>query len=117
MVRIKRTTGFCLANDTKKAYDKSENKAFNRDEGGWVCCFKRQEGRYLVYQDEKGNKIVKKKLESLDGTITNYNYTEDKKGNRKINYTITDNTGKELYKLDSTFEVIDENTLGEDDNG
>ncbi len=67
--------------------------------------------------DKNGNKIVKKKLKSLDGTITNYNYTEDKKGNRKINYTITDNTGKELYKLNSTFEVIDKNTFRSTKNG
>ena len=67
--------------------------------------------------DENGNKIVKKTLESLDGTVSKYNYTETPKGDRKINFTITDKEGKELYKLNSSFKSIDENTFESTRNG
>lgn len=60
---------------------------------------------------ESGLKTIKKHFESLDGTKTNYEFTEDKQGNRKIDYTITDKTGNTLYSNKESFKVIDENTF------
>ncbi|MBR1943396.1 hypothetical protein IJ843_06640 [bacterium] len=62
--------------------------------------------------DEKnGIKTVKKDAESLDGTKTHYEFSEDIKGNRIVDYKITDKNGKILYKKSEAFEVIDENTF------
>lgn len=62
--------------------------------------------------DEKtGIKTIKKDMYSLDGTHTQYEYSDDEKGNRIVDYKITDKNGKVLYKNSEAFEVIDENTF------
>ncbi len=64
------------------------------------------------YYDEKnGIKIVKKDFGALDGTKTHYEFSEDNKGNRIVDYKITDKSGKVLYKNSEAFEVIDDNTF------
>lgn len=62
--------------------------------------------------DEKtGIKTVKKDMYSLDGTHTQYEYSNDPNGNKIVDYKITDKNGKVLYKNSEAFEVIDENTF------
>ncbi len=58
-----------------------------------------------------GAKIVKKDFESLDGTKTHYDFSEDKNGNRNVDYQITDKNGNVIYKDKREFKVIDENTF------
>lgn len=62
--------------------------------------------------DEKtGIKTIKKDMYSLDGTHTQYEYSDDPNGNRIVDYKITDKTGNVLYKNSEAFEVIDKNTF------
>ena len=78
----------------------------------------------IVYEDAKGNKTqvseghydkktgittVKKNMTSLNGTKTTYSYEDDPKGNRIVDYKITDKNGKVLLDKSSTFEVVDDN--------
>jgi len=58
-----------------------------------------------------GIKTVKKDMKSLDGTHTQYLYEDDPKGNRIVDYKITDKDGNILYNHSEAFEVIDENTF------
>lgn len=58
---------------------------------------------------KEGNDIVEKNMESLDGTKTYYRYEDDPKGNRILDYKITDKNGKKLLDSSVTFEVIDDN--------
>ena len=52
---------------------------------------------------------ITKNMVSLDGTKTEYSYEDDPKGNRIVDYKITDENGKVLLNNSSTFEVIDDN--------
>lgn len=63
------------------------------------------------YDEKNGIKIIKKDFESLDGTKTHYEYSEDNKGNRIVDYKITDKSGNVLYNNSEAFEVIDDNTF------
>ena len=78
----------------------------------------------IVYEDAKGNKTqvseghydkktgittVKKNMTSLNGTRTTYSYEDDPKGNRIVDYKITDKNGKVLLDKSSTFEVVNDN--------
>ena len=78
----------------------------------------------IVYEDAKGNRTqvseghydkktgittVKKNMTSLNGTKTTYSYEDDPKGNRIVDYKITDKNGKVLLDKSSTFEVVDDN--------
>ena len=78
----------------------------------------------IVYEDTKGNKTqvseghydkktgittVKKNMTSLNGTRTTYSYEDDPKGNRIVDYKITDKNGKVLLDKSSTFEVVNDN--------
>ncbi|MBR1680527.1 hypothetical protein IJ707_01910, partial [bacterium] len=58
-----------------------------------------------------GITTVKKDFDSLDGTKTHYEFSEDKKGNRIADYKISDKSGNILYKKSEAFEIIDENTF------
>ncbi len=58
-----------------------------------------------------GIKTVKKDMKSIDGTHTQYLYEDDPKGNRIVDYKITDKDGNTLYNHSEAFEVIDENTF------
>ncbi len=55
-----------------------------------------------------GNEIIEKNMTSIDGTKTYYRYEDDPKGNRILDYVITDKKGKKLLNQSITFEVIDE---------
>lgn len=63
------------------------------------------------YDEESGVKTIKKDFESLDGTKTHYEFSEDNNGNRIVDYKITDKSGNILYKNSEAFEVIDDNTF------
>ena len=56
-----------------------------------------------------GNEIIEKNMTSIDGTKTYYRYEDDPKGNRILDYVITDKNGKKLLNQSVTFEVIDDN--------
>ena len=56
-----------------------------------------------------GNEIIEKNMTSIDGTKTYYRYENDPKGNRILDYVITDKNGKKLLNQSVTFEVIDDN--------
>lgn len=61
-------------------------------------------------KDKNGCVTVKKNLESLDGTKTQYEYYDDPVGNRITYYKIVDNKGKVLLNDTQSFEVVDKNT-------
>lgn len=61
--------------------------------------------------EKTGIKTIKKDMYSLDGTHTQYEYSDDVNGNRIVDYKITDKDGKILYKKSEAFEVIDKNTF------
>lgn len=58
---------------------------------------------------ETGEVTVKKDMTSPDGTRTEYSYKDSPDGNRVVDYQITDNNGKILYKNHQSFEKISEN--------
>ena len=58
---------------------------------------------------KSGITTIKKNMESLDGTKTEYSYEDDPQGNRIVDYKITDKNGKVLLNNSNTFEVIDDN--------
>ena len=60
---------------------------------------------------------VKKDMVSENGTRTQYLYENDPKGNRIIDYKITDKNGKILMGNSQTFEVIDDNHFISSKNG
>lgn len=70
----------------------------------------------LAELDYKEGKHVEQHLTSLDGTITDFIYADDKTGNKFLYYKITDKDGKELYKNSKSFAVIDENHFKSRDN-
>ena len=60
--------------------------------------------------DEKtGITTVKKDMESLDGTRTQYLFEDDPSGNMISDYKITDKDGNVIFNHSMTFEVISEN--------
>lgn len=58
---------------------------------------------------KRGKKHVEKHFTSLDGTITDYVYISDRKGNRFTYYKITDKDNKILYETVKKFKVLAEN--------
>ncbi len=64
-----------------------------------------------------GIKSIKKDMKSANGTRTQFLYEEDPKGNRIIDYKITDKNGKVLMGNSQTFEVIDDNHFISSKNG
>ncbi len=56
-----------------------------------------------------GKVVVKKDMESLDGTRTQYSYKDDPKGNRYMRYKITTKEGEVLMNNTKTFKVISDN--------
>ncbi len=64
-----------------------------------------------------GIKTIKKDMKSANGTRTQYLYEDDPKGNRLIDYKITDKNGKILMCNSQTFEVIDDNHFVSSKNG
>lgn len=58
---------------------------------------------------QTGVTTIEKNMTSLDGTKTEYSFVEDKKGNRTLNYKITDKTGKVLLDNNQKLEIINEN--------
>ena len=70
-----------------------------------------------AYRDESGNTIVKQDFVSLNGTRSQYNYTESPNGNHVSDYVITDKNGNELLNLHREFNVIDDNHFSSSANG
>lgn len=64
-----------------------------------------------------GIKSIKKDMKSADGTRTQFLYEDDPRGNRIIDYKITDKNGKVLMGNSQTFEVIDDNHFISSKNG
>lgn len=64
-----------------------------------------------------GIKTIQKDMKSANGTRTQFLYEDDPKGNRIIDYKITDKNGKILMGLSQTFEVIDDNHFISSKNG
>lgn len=58
-------------------------------------------------RDEFGNLKVNKDYDSLDGTNTKFDYTENPDGSYSSTYKITDAEGKVLFNEDRTFTVLD----------
>ena len=58
---------------------------------------------------KNGKVAVKKDMESLDGTRTQYKYKDDPKGNRYMHYKITTKDGEVLLDNKKTFEVVSDN--------
>ncbi|MGN1125796.1 MAG: hypothetical protein ACI4SM_06385 [Candidatus Gastranaerophilaceae bacterium] len=56
-----------------------------------------------------GIKTIKKDFKSEDGSRTEFLYEDDPQGNRIIDYKITDENGKVLYKNSQSFEVVSDN--------
>jgi hypothetical protein len=61
-------------------------------------------------KDKNGCVTIKKNLEGLDGTKTQYEYYDDPVGNRITYYKIVDKDGKVLLNDTQSFEVVDKNT-------
>lgn len=59
--------------------------------------------------NENGKEIIKKDMTSLDGTRTQYNLEQDKNGNKKLEYKITDKKGNVLMNLNKSIEKLSEN--------
>lgn len=62
-----------------------------------------------IVDKKSGITTVKKNLTSLNGTKTEFFYSDDKEGNRIVDYKITNKDGKVLYDEARTFEVLSEN--------
>lgn len=56
-----------------------------------------------------GKVVVKKDMESLDGTRTQYSYKDDPKGNRYMRYKITTKDGEVLMNNTKSFQVVSDN--------
>ena len=63
----------------------------------------------LAEIDKKGNRYIEKHLTSLNGTVSDYVYSDDKKGNKFLYYKITNKDGIVLYENRKDFRVIDKN--------
>lgn len=59
--------------------------------------------------EKTGITSVFKNMESLDGTLTEYSFEDDKSGNMISDYKITDKNGKVIFNHSMTFEVVSEN--------
>ncbi|MCD8378556.1 MAG: hypothetical protein LUB59_07200 [Candidatus Gastranaerophilales bacterium] len=59
-------------------------------------------------RDKSGNTLIEKNFQSLDGTETNYWYTETKDGNYHSTYKITDTDGNVLLDETRVLNKIDE---------
>lgn len=64
-----------------------------------------------------GIKSIKKDMKSASETRTQFLYEDDPKGNRIIDYKITDKNGKILMQNSQTFEVLDDNHFISSKNG
>lgn len=64
-----------------------------------------------------GIKSIKKDMKSADGTRTQFLYEDDPKGNRIVDYKITDKNGKILMGRSQSFEVVDDNHFISSQNG
>ncbi len=64
-----------------------------------------------------GIKSIKKDMKSEDGTRTQFLYEDDPKGNRILDYKITDENGKLLMYRSQSFEVVDDNHFISAQNG
>ena len=64
-----------------------------------------------------GIKSIKKDMKSEDGTRTQFLYEDDPKGNRILDYKITDENGKLLMCRSQSFEVVDDNHFISAQNG
>ena len=64
-----------------------------------------------------GIKSIKKDMKSANGTRTQFLYEDDPKGNRIIDYKITDKNGKILMSNSQSFEVVDDNHFISSKNG
>ena len=71
----------------------------------------------LVEFDKQGGKHIEKRTTSLDGTVTEQVYADDKLGNRYMYYKTTDSSGKVLYESTKIFKVIDKNHFVSTDDG
>ena len=60
---------------------------------------------------------IKRDFKSNNGTRTQFLYEDDPKGNRIIDYKITDKNGKILMGLSKSFEVVDDNHFISSKNG
>lgn len=60
----------------------------------------------LTEKDKKGGKHVEKHFTSFDGTITDYVYASDRKGNNYSYYKITDRENNVLYEAKKKFKVF-----------
>lgn len=63
----------------------------------------------LAEIDKNKGEHIEKHLTSPDGTVTDYIFANDKKGNRYFYYKITDENGKVLYETTKNFKVLSEN--------
>jgi len=61
-----------------------------------------------VQKSPSGVNIVKK-FKSPDGTKTDYQYSEDKNGNKKLLYKIIDKDGKELMSTERDYQKVSDN--------
>ena len=58
-----------------------------------------------------GMECIHKDMVSLDGTRTQYKLEQDKKGNKLLEYKITDKDGKVLMNLNKTMERVGDNKI------
>lgn len=70
-----------------------------------------------TYDKKSGITSVKKDMKSSDGTRTQFLYEDDQKGNRIVDYKVTDKNGKILMGNSQSFEVIDDNHFVSSKNG
>lgn len=71
----------------------------------------------LAELDRKGGKHIEKHFTSQDGTVTDYVFADDKKGNRYLYYKITDKDNNVLYKSEKNFKVLSDNHFQSSTNG
>lgn len=63
------------------------------------------------FQKYDGMDCIHKDMTSLDGTRTQYKLEQDKKGNKLLEYKITDKDGNVLMNLNKTMERISDNKI------
>ena len=71
----------------------------------------------LTELDKKGGKHIEKHFTSPDGTVTDYVFADDKKGNRFLYYKITDKDKNVLYETTKKFKVLSKNHFQSSTNG
>lgn len=62
-----------------------------------------------VFKKYDDMECIHKDMTSLDGTRTQYKFEQDKKGNRLLEYKITDKDGNVLMNLNKTMEKVGDN--------